>query len=224
MALPLLPGYAFPDPTLTRFHKSQALVFENGGPAIHHGASGIGGTLLPGQAPPKEAISSTSVYNQTLGSDFRTGETVPAWVAFGCQVLRFYGYFKEPIFSSQQENYRVRHVTILFFLEDDTLQILEPREKNSGIPQGTFLRRHRAKKDDDMYVTVGDFKVGGEFTVYGRTYYLLDCDQFTREFMKRLSREGARPRTFRPIRICTRARCASGKRLTGTAASRSPRC
>jgi hypothetical protein len=190
MALPLLPGYTFPDPTRARFQKSQALVYENGGPAIHHEAPGIGGTLLPGQAPPKEAISSTSVYNQTLGSDFRTGETVPAWVAFGSQVLRFYGYFKEPIFSSQEGNYRVRHVTILFFLEDDTLQILEPREKNSGIPQGTFLRRHRAKKDADTYVNVGDFKVGAEFTVYGRTYFLSDCDQFTRDFMKRLNREG----------------------------------
>jgi hypothetical protein len=190
MTLPLLPGYSFPDPTVSRFHKSQALVWENGGPAIHNNAPGIGGTLLPGQSPPKEAISSTTVYNQALGGACKTGETVPAWVAFGSQVLRFYGYFKEPIFSSQQENYRVRHVTILFFLEDDTLEILEPRQRNSGISQGTFLRRHRAKKDDDMYVTVGDFSVGGEFTVYGRTYYLSDCDVFTRNFMARLHREG----------------------------------
>jgi hypothetical protein len=197
MTLPLLPGYGFPDPTRSRFHKSQALVYENGGPAIRQEVPGIGGTLLPGQSPPKEAISSTSVYNQALGGGARTGETVPAWVAFGSQVLRFYGYFKEPIFSSQQENYRVRHVTVLFFLEDDTLQILEPRERNSGIPQGTFLRRHRAKKDDDMYVTVGDFAVGGEFTVYGRTYYLSDCDQFTRNFMARLGRDGG-PSTEAP--------------------------
>lgn len=188
MSLPLLPGYTFPDPTQVRFQKSQALVFENGGPAIHQNAPGIGGKLLPGQSPPQEAISSTSIYNQSMGGDFRTGETVPAWVAFGSQVLRFYGYFKEPIFSSQEENYRVRHVTILFFLEDDTIQILEPRERNSGIPQGTFLRRHRAKKDDDSYVNVGDFKVGGEFTLYGRTFYVSDCDKFTKEFMEKLNR------------------------------------
>lgn len=190
MTLPLLPGYTFPDPTQVNFQKSQALVFENGGPAIHQNAPGIGGRLLPGQAPPQEAISSTSIYNQSMGGDFRTGETVPAWVAFGSQVLRFYGYFKEPIFSSQQENYRVRHVTILFFLEDDTIQILEPRERNSGIPQGTFLRRHRAKKDDDSYVNVGDFAVGGEFTLYGRTFFISDCDKFTREFMQKLNRPG----------------------------------
>ncbi|OHT05866.1 hypothetical protein TRFO_26209 [Tritrichomonas foetus] len=190
MTLPLLPGYTFPDPTQVKFHKSQALVFENGGPAIHQNAPGIGGKLLPGQAPPKEAISSTSIYNQSMGGDFRTGETVPAWVAFGSQVLRFYGYFKEPIFSSQEENYRVRHVTILFFLEDDTIQILEPREKNSGIPQGTFLRRHRAKKDDDSYVNVGDFRVGGEFNLYGRTFFISDCDKFTSDFMNKINRPG----------------------------------
>ena len=190
MALPLLPGYTFPDPTQVKFHKSQAFVFENGGPALHPNAPGIGGTLLPGQAPAQETISSTSIYNQTLGSDYRTGETVPAWIAFHCQVLRFYGYFKEPIFSSQQENFRVRHVTILFFLEDDTIQILEPRERNSGIPQGTFLRRHRAKKDDDSYVNVGDFVIGGEFALYGRVYYISDCDEFTKNFMQKINRPG----------------------------------
>jgi hypothetical protein len=187
---PLIPGYQFPDPSNHRFHKSQALVFENGGPAIHENAPGIGGKLLSGQTVVREAVSSTAVYNEALGSDYRTGETVPAWVAFGSQVLRFYGYFKEPIFSSQDENYRVRQVIILFFLEDDTLQILEPRQRNSGIPQGTFLRRHRAKKEDDNYVTVADLRVGGEFTIYGRTYFVSDADVFTLDFMSKLKREG----------------------------------
>ena len=190
MTLPLLPGYTFPDPTQVKFHKSQALVFENGGPAIHPNVPGIGGKLLPGQAPAKETLSSTQIYNQLTGGETGVGETVPAWVAFDGQVLRFYGYFKEPIFSSQQENFRVRHVTILFFLEDDTIQILEPRERNSGIPQGTFLRRHRAKKDDDSYINVGDFVIGGEFTLYGRTYFISDCDKFTSDFMNRIKRPG----------------------------------
>lgn len=189
MALPLLPGYTFPDPTMQRFHKSQALVYENGGPALHENAPGIGGTLLPGQAPPKEAVSSASIYNQVLGATGTMGETVPAWMAFGNQVLRFYGYFKEPVFSSQQETYRVRKVIIYFFLEDDTLQIIEPREKNSGMSQGGFLRRHRAQKDDDSYVTVGDFVIGGEFSIYGRVYYISDADKFTREFLQKLNRD-----------------------------------
>ena len=190
MTLPLLPGYTFPDPTKVNFQKSQALVFENGGMAIHENAPGIGGTLLPGQAPPKESISSTTIYNQVMGDTNQEGETVPAWVAFGSQVLRFYGYFKEPVFSSQQETYRVRKVTILFFLEDDTIQIYEPRVKNSGIPQGTFLRRHRAKKDDDTYITVGDFHIGEEFTLYGRTYFIQEADKFTHDFLNKLRRDG----------------------------------
>ncbi|KAH0786063.1 EF-hand domain-containing family member C2 [Histomonas meleagridis] len=78
--------------------------------------------------------------------------------------------------------------TILFFLEDDTIQILEPQQKNSGIPQGTFLRRHRACKDDDSYVTIADFTVGGEFTLYGRIFFISSCDDITREFMEKLNR------------------------------------
>ncbi|EAX87685.1 MGC84469 protein, putative [Trichomonas vaginalis G3] len=196
MTLPLLPGHTFPDPTQTRFHKSQALVFENGGMAIHENAPGIGGTLLPGQLPPKEAISSTTIYNQAMGDSNQEGETVPAWVAFGSQVLRFYGYFKEPVFSSQEETYRVRKVKILFFLEDDTIEIVEPRVKNSGIPQGTFLRRHRAKKDDDSYVNVGDFHIGEEFSLYGRVYFIQEADKFTHEFLDKLNRDGRTDETI----------------------------
>ena len=196
MTLPLLPGYTFPDPTKVKFQKSQALVFENGGMATHENAPGIGGTLLPGQEPPKEAISSTTIYNQVMGDTNQQGETVPAWVAFGSQVLRFYGYFKEPVFSSADETYRVRKVTILFFLEDDTIQIVEPKVKNSGIPQGTFLRRHRAKKDDDSYVNVGDFQIGGEFALYGRVYFIQEADKFTHEFLAKLRRDGSTEETI----------------------------
>ena len=42
------------------------------------------------------------------------------------KVLRFYAFFKEAVVESPTENYRVRNVTILYYLEDDTLQINEP--------------------------------------------------------------------------------------------------
>jgi len=191
MTLPLLPGYTFKDPTKTNFQKSQALVFENGGMAIHENAPGIGGTLLPGQAPPVESISSATIYNKITGAANQEGESTPAWVAFGSQVLRFYGYFKEPVYSSANETFRVRKVVIMFFLEDDTIQIVEPQVKNSGIPQGNFLRRHRAKKDDDSYVNVSDFHINSEFSLYGRTFFITDADKFTHEFLSKLGQDSA---------------------------------
>ena len=60
---------------------------------------------------------------------------VPATVAFDKKVLRFYGYFKQTVYESPNEYYRVRPVTICYFLEDDSMQIYENPVENSGIPQ-----------------------------------------------------------------------------------------
>ena len=52
------------------------------------------------------------------------------------QVLRFYAYFQEAVHEQRQEQYRIRKCTILYYLEDDTVQVNEPRVENAGIPQG----------------------------------------------------------------------------------------
>jgi EF-hand domain-containing protein 1 len=56
-------------------------------------------------------------------------------------VLRFYGYFKESVVESRLENFRIRKLIILYHLEDHSIMIIEPKETNSGTPQGTFLKR-----------------------------------------------------------------------------------
>ena len=50
--------------------------------------------------------------------------------------MRFYAYFQEAVHEKAEEQYRIRHCIILFYLEDDTIQVNEPRQENSGIPQG----------------------------------------------------------------------------------------
>lgn len=72
---------------------------------------------------------------------------------------------------------------VQYFLEDDTIKISEPREENSGIPQGSFLKRHKVFKDDGhRYVTWRDLKVPGDLTLYGRTFRITKCDDFTAQF------------------------------------------
>lgn len=48
--------------------------------------------------------------------------------------LRFYGYFKESCVESALEAARVRNVTIYFYLDDNTVEVIEPKQQNSGIP------------------------------------------------------------------------------------------
>jgi len=49
-------------------------------------------------------------------------------------VLRFYGYFKESTVETPLETYRIRKLIILFYLEDNSIHIIEPKQMNSGIP------------------------------------------------------------------------------------------
>jgi hypothetical protein len=49
-------------------------------------------------------------------------------------VLRFLGYFKESVVESRLENYKVRKLTVFYYLEDHTVMISEPKEVNSGTP------------------------------------------------------------------------------------------
>lgn len=58
----------------------------------------------------------------------------------------------------------------------------EPKEENSGIPQGVLVKRHHIPNGKDQFFTVVDLACGSELTFYGRTFRVVDCDGFTAEF------------------------------------------
>jgi hypothetical protein len=63
------------------------------------------------------------------------------------------------------------------------VHVSEPKTSDSGIPQGTLIRRHRIPKSDSLngqHFTVTDFNVGNQVTFYSRTIKLVGCDEFTR--------------------------------------------
>lgn len=181
MALPFLPGQVF-DRKLgkNKFHKSHQFDYRNE-VSVYVGEekSGIGGEPLPGQKlRPKH-----SVYPKGVGPE------APAWVAFDRQVLSFDAYFQEAVHEKREEQYRIRRCKIYFYLEDDSIQVNEPKVCNSGIPQGTLIRRHRIPlpppHDDDFY-KVEHFNVGKEITLYSRTFKITGCDEFTHNFLRKL--------------------------------------
>jgi hypothetical protein len=106
----------------------------------------------------------------------------PKWLKFDKQSLRFYGYFQEPVHESNVENFRIRKCVILYYLDDDTIHITEPRVENSGIPQGIFLKRHKVPKADGGIYTYKDLNIGMSFEVYGRVFRIVECDEFTEKF------------------------------------------
>eukprot|EP00350_Pseudokeronopsis_sp_OXSARD2_P005458 CAMPEP_0170553544 /NCGR_PEP_ID=MMETSP0211-20121228/11378_1 /TAXON_ID=311385 /ORGANISM="Pseudokeronopsis sp., Strain OXSARD2" /LENGTH=339 /DNA_ID=CAMNT_0010861953 /DNA_START=370 /DNA_END=1392 /DNA_ORIENTATION=+ len=86
------------------------------------------------------------------------------------------------------ENFRIRKLLVFYYLEDNTIMISEPKEMNSGTPQGVFLKRQMVLKQDGTGLPLAptDFVVGLDCGIYGRTIRIYDCDQFTREFFENM--------------------------------------
>ncbi|XP_070146022.1 EF-hand domain-containing family member C2 isoform X1 [Ovis canadensis] len=181
MALPLLPGNSFNhNMGKKKFHKSQHWGFcNNVRMLVSEDKPGIGGELLLGQnTKPKY-----SVFPKGMGIES------PSWVAFDKQVLSFDAYVEDEVPDKSQENYRIRCYKIYFYLEDDTVEVNEPVLKNSGLPQGIFIRRHRISlppPNEDQFYTVHDFNVNIDIVFYGRTFKIYNCDAFTKNFLTKI--------------------------------------
>ncbi|KAA8588412.1 hypothetical protein FQN60_001606 [Etheostoma spectabile] len=163
MALPFLPGNS-PNKQLgkEKFHKSQHFDYSNGIPMlVSCEKPGIGGEPLDGQKiKPKY-----SVYPKGQGG------ALPSWLAF------------------DKQTYRIRKFNIYFYLEDDTIQVVEPEYKNSGIPQGTFIRRQRVPlppPNDDQFYNIFHFNLDKQIVLYSRTFTVTNCDTFTKNFFSKL--------------------------------------
>ncbi|EQC29230.1 hypothetical protein SDRG_13103 [Saprolegnia diclina VS20] len=146
---------------------------------------------------------------------------VPNFIALDKKVLRFEGYFLEAVHESNLENYRVRKCIILYYLEDDTIQIIEPKVENSGILQGNFVKRHKIPKPEsdeqgDMtYYTHDDLEIGAEVTFYGRTFHVQSADKFTMDYLQEHGRRQRRD-LVTPRDAYTEARKAHMARESGT--------
>lgn len=109
----------------------------------------------------------------------------PAWVKHDRHVLRFYMFFKEAVHESALESYRVRKCVLYFFMSDGTISISEPREENSGMPQGNFLTRRKIVNEvTGESFKPADFAIGSENTIYGKCFRVVDCDPTTKEYFK----------------------------------------
>lgn len=180
--LPQLPGYR--SNTHRIGSKKQTLKYIEGQRYLLDPADGYSETV-------KNLKSSDSCTTLSLGRS-RPGEPAPTKPAFrfvlnSNQVLCFFGYFKEAVHESNLENHRIRKCEILFYLEDDSMQINERKQENSGVPQGNFMKRHRVPYEGEEEGTVGldDLLVGGTIDLYGRTYHIVGCNGSTRDYYEK---------------------------------------
>jgi len=195
--LPLLPGFTFDNKfAKEKHHKQQLFAYKNGIPVVSdYDASVEVEDLHTETEKLAEMLKSTNdVYKNNTTTDNNQN-----WLSLDKKVLRFYAYFKEGVHESAIEQSRVRKCVIFYYLEDDTMHIGEPKQDNSGIPQGTLVKRHRiprANSSSGLFYTIDDLNVGKEITVYGKTFRIVDCDPFTREFFGGIGVEVPEPEDY----------------------------
>ncbi|NXV21036.1 EFHC1 protein, partial [Cepphus grylle] len=176
-------------PQKTSFHRSQTLGYKNGFAFSRLPTVGIGGERLYVNQLSQAELDELSNVRPTLtygqAKQAPPSGFIPAHVAFDKKILKFDAYFQEDVPLSAEEHYRIRQVCIYYYLEDDSMSVIEPVVQNSGLPQGKLIRRHRVPKNDhgDHYHWK-DLNRGMNITMYGRTYRIVDCDPFTQVFLE----------------------------------------
>jgi len=187
--LPFLPGNTFTDPTKTRYHRSQSLGYKNGYAIPVHPTVGIGGEPIPYNQLSEQELDELANYNPTLtygqAKQAPPADFIPAHVAWDKKVLKFNAWYKQTVHESPGEYYRVRPVNIYYYLEDDSISVVEPHVENSGMPQGKLIKRQRLPKNDvGDHWTWKDLNIGMNITFYGKVFHLYDCDKWSRDFLQ----------------------------------------
>lgn len=150
---PKLPGYVpTHDPTAVDHKKVSHIKLEQIRNArnvivpLHALPRQLDKNFLPEKTDPSKSLSHMQYPNHDGKEINELFE--PTFVKLDKQVLRLYGYFKESVVESRLENFRIRKVTIFYYLEDRSIMITEPKMVNSGTPQGSFLNRQLVIKQD----------------------------------------------------------------------------
>jgi len=187
--LPFLPGNTFTDPTRSKYHRSQTLGYKNGYAIPVRPTVGIGGVAIVHNQLSEEELNELANYNPTLtygqAKQAAPAAFVPAHCAFDKKVLKFNAWFKQTVHESALETRRVRLCNVYYYLEDDSISVVEPPVENSGMPQGKLIKRQRLPKDDvGDHWTFQDLNIGINVTFYGKVFHLYDCDKWTREYLE----------------------------------------
>ncbi|CAH0691886.1 unnamed protein product [Spodoptera exigua] len=113
---------------------------------------------------------------------------LPTWIMYDKHILRFHAFFQQTLHENRSGSHILRKVNILFYLEDGTIKVMEPKTDNSGLTQGTLISRQRIRLpfSNDLYYDVLDLNIGLEVSFFGKVFKIVNCDNFTRVFLNRL--------------------------------------
>lgn len=74
-------------------------------------------------------------------------------------------------------------VYLYYFVDDSSIKVVIAPKKRGGDRSGTKLRRSVVLKESGEPFSAEDFRLGSSVIIYGRSYYIVDCDQATRDYI-----------------------------------------
>lgn len=98
------------------------------------------------------------------------------------QMLRFRIKFSQPKPVDAD-----REFILQIFLEDDTVQIREIPNRNSGFAGGMFLSRGKQRHADGRQILPGDVTLGKHLCILSHEFVVLDADEFSLKYMEQNS-------------------------------------
>jgi hypothetical protein len=143
---------------------------------------------------------------------------LPKFVQTDKQICRFSAYIESerawdqdgPLGPSVIEPVIIRQMTILYYIADDSIEIVEQKNINAGMNQGVFLKRskiqipieHSDNNNNTHYtnnngpynhneittmrpIQLTDLQPGKAVNILGHRFVLVDADLFTRDYFKR---------------------------------------
>lgn len=94
-------------------------------------------------------------------------------------ILRFSSKLISPIASDEE-----RKFIISFFVKDQSIQVFEVAERNSGRATCKFYDRQRIKNPfTNKYYTEKDLVIGNSIYINNYTFKLIEMDEYTRKYM-----------------------------------------
>lgn len=135
---------------------------------------------------------STSPVGGTSRAQARPKSALPAFVADDKKILRFSGYFREPVHwedgplgVGDKESDRIRLCALTINVVEQSLMVNEKTERNAGLLGGAFYKGRLPSRADGTQVEISDFRVGGTVELLNRTMHICDADKPTREYFRR---------------------------------------
>ena len=207
---PALPGFNPRNLSRIPSAKNQTLSFVNGYMMVHsplsacplsrqskHSSTGDRPVTAP-DGIAKEVLDPTDVSgrysfyrkkadreNGKIALPFCPASKLPPFLEHDRRVLLFNAYYEEDVLQSAiREEKRVHTCELYFYVEDGTIEIIQTKQENSGIPQGVFLRRSRvAKPGKSSYYEIDDLKIGTKVVIYSRIFHIVNCNESTRKYV-----------------------------------------